>query len=96
MSQFTFIVDVSTDEGNEEYASILLEADAWDEIANSKQYVGDEIQILMLKRILSTAYAMYGYAFDMQRFSPRQLYEALTSERMKFSVTGNVPSNLID
>ena len=50
----------------------------------------------MLKHTLSTAYAMYGYAFDMQRFSPRHLYEALSSKGMNFAVNGDVPSNLID
>lgn len=97
MSKFIFMVNVSPAEASESYVSVLLEADTWDEIVSAPpKYIGDEISILMLKHTLSTAYAMYGYAFDIQRFSPRHLYEALSSKGMNFAVNGDVPSNLID
>lgn len=97
MSKFTFSVNVSPVEARESYVSVLLEADTWDEIAGiPPEYIGDEISIILLKQNLSTAYTMYGYAFDMQRFSPRHLYEALSSKGMNFAVNGDVPSNFID
>ncbi len=97
MSKFTFSVNLYSVGVRESYVTVLLEADAWDEIISSKsEYIGDEVSIILLKQNLSTAYTMYGYAFDMQRFSPRHLYEALSSKGMNFAVNGDVPSNLID
>ncbi len=97
MSKFHFSINVSPNIESEAYVSVSLDADAWDEITNTApEYFGEEISIFMLKEILSTAYRMYGYAFDMQRFSPRHLYEALASKQLSFTVNGDVPSNLID
>lgn len=97
MSKFIFSVNVSPAEVGESYVSVSLESDAWDEIVSvPPEYIGDEMSVLMLKRTLSTAYVMYGYAFDIQRFSPQHLHEALSSKGMNFAVNGDVPSNLID
>lgn len=97
MSEFLFEVNAASSIGAEAYVTVALDAEAWDEITNTTpEYYGDEISIIMLKEALSTAYRMYGYAFDIKRFSPKHLYEALASKQLAFTVNGDVPSNLID
>ena len=76
-------------------AVLLMEVEAWDEIPDSEPYVskgGEDALYQFFIDWLSESLDMRGKPIDGSRFSPRQLYEALSRGwQYGFAVDGDVP-----
>lgn len=94
MKKFSFII---LKKGNIELPNgVLVECEApeWEDLATKENFIGDVFDVENLKAFLQTAYCMYGHGFNINRHTPRQLYEALIcNNTYHVSLEGDIPDN---
>lgn len=97
MKKFSFIV-LKKDKA-ELPNGVLVECEAaeWDEIVASEKITGDVLDVSSFKVFLQNAYCMFGHTFNIDRHSPRQLYEAIIcSGTYQVLPEGDIPDNPLE
>ena len=71
-----------------------MEAESADSPFEKENFIGDELDVLLLKDYLKTAYCIYGHTFNVESHTPRQLYEALSdNKKYEFQADGDFSLN---
>lgn len=99
MKKYIFVINLSAKAENEtRLVFIDLQAEDWEELTASEKITGDFFDTHELNLFLRyEAFCMYGHTFNPNRYTPRQLYEALSSNNgYEVTIQGDKPSKLYD
>ena len=96
MNQYRFAISFGPGSTLLEKSFVLveMEAESADSPFEKENFIGDELDVLLLKDYLKTAYCIYGHTFNVESHTPRQLYEALSdNKKYEFQADGDFSLN---